>query len=121
MAKILVIEDDAIILENTLELLDLEGFTAVGAFDGWLGVQKAEQEMPDVIICDILMPKLDGYGVLKALRANPATQHIPLIFVSAISRDDIRANAAQLGVADYLMKPYQSADLIRAIRRLLTP
>ncbi len=119
MATVLVIEDDPVILANTLELLDLEGYQVVGAVDGDEGVQRADQHIPDLIVCDVLMPKLDGYGVLRHVRSNPATAHIPLIFVSAIPREDMPVATVKLGISDYLTKPFRAADLLRVIRGLL--
>ncbi len=118
MVTVLVIEDDPTIRENTLELLQFEGFTTVGAADGLEGVLRALEWRPDVVICDMLMPNLDGYGVLKELRANPLTEHIPLIFVSASPREDILAASIKLGASDYLVKPFRAPDLLRLIYRL---
>jgi DNA-binding response OmpR family regulator len=117
LATVLVIEDDSTILENTLELLELEGFTVIGATDGMAGLQQALARLPDVIICDVMMPRLDGYGVLKEIRANPATSAIPLIFVSARPREEILAVSAKLGDADYLVKPFRATDLLRMVRK----
>lgn len=119
MAKVLVIEDDPIILENTLELLHLEGFNAIGAQDGFIGVEQAHQQAPDLIICDVLMPKLDGYGVLQALRADPTTHGIPLVFVSATPREEVVAASTKFGVSDYLVKPVRAAELIGVVNRVL--
>ncbi|MBD2537698.1 response regulator, partial [Coleofasciculus sp. FACHB-SPT36] len=77
MAKILVIEDEISIRENILELLEAEGFDAIAAENGQIGLQLAQAEIPDLILSDALMPELDGYGVLKALRSNPVTATIP--------------------------------------------
>lgn len=117
MATVLVIEDDSTILENTLELLELEGFTVIGATDGMEGLEQALERLPDVIICDVMMPRLDGYGVLKEIRANSATSTIPLIFVSAKPREEILAAGATLGVSDYLIKPFRASDLLRIVRK----
>ena len=119
MATILVIEDDPIILENTLELLELEGFNVMGANDGLNGLEQALKYVPDAIICDVMMPKLDGYGVLSAIRANPTTSAIPLIFVSAKPREELVADSAKLGMFDFLIKPFRATDLLRMIRKLI--
>ena len=119
MATVLVIEDDSAILENTLELLDLEGFNVIGATNGMEGLQQAIAQIPDVIICDVMMPQLDGYGVLKEVRGNPATAAIPFIFVSATPREEVIAVSAQLGASDYLLKPFRATDLLRIVRKLL--
>ena len=120
MATVLVIEDDPTILANTVELLELEGFNVIGAKDGDEGIQRAQEFVPDVIVCDVLMPKVDGYGVLSMVRANPTTTNIPLVFVSAIPREDMPPASVNLGIADYLIKPFRAGDLIRVIRGILT-
>ncbi|MEO8391944.1 MAG: response regulator [Chloroflexota bacterium] len=117
MATVLVIEDDSTILENTLELLELEGFSVIGATNGMDGLQQAIDRLPDVIICDVMMPLLDGYGVLREIRANPVTSGIPLIFVSATPREEILAISTKLGVSDYLIKPFRATDLLRIVRK----
>jgi CheY-like chemotaxis protein len=119
LAKVLVIEDDPTILTNTVELLELEGFDVVGAPDGAAGIQQAQAFLPDMIICDVLMPKVDGYGVLSTLRANPATADIPLVFVSAIPREDMPPAAASLPIADYLVKPFRANELLQVVRSVL--
>ena len=119
LATILVIEDDPTILENTLELLDLEGFTVIGATDGVEGIEQALKHLPDAIICDVMMPRLDGYGVLKEIRANPATSAIPLIFVSAKPREELQALSAKVGVSGYLIKPFSAGDLLHILRQIL--
>ena len=119
MAKILVIEDDRSILENTLEILEYEGFEVIGAGDGREGLAQVQRNSPDMIICDILMPKLDGYGVLKALRANPLTRQIPLVFISAVPSEEILAATTKMGASDYLVKPFRASDLIRIVNAVL--
>lgn len=119
MATVLVIEDDPIILENTLEILELEGYDVIGAGDGDAGVAQAQKNTPDIIICDVLMPKLDGYGVLSALRADPTTTAIPLVFISATPREDILAACRQLDGVNYLAKPFRATELIRIVQKLL--
>lgn len=115
MKKILVIEDEKLILENILETLDLEGFEAVGAPNGLLGVEKAYEFMPDLIICDIMMPEMDGYGVLLELRSNPQLSLTPFIFLTARSeRADMRYGM-ELGADDYITKPFLPSELLAAV------
>lgn len=114
-----MIEDDRSILENTLEILEFEGFKVIGAGDGREGLAQALRSAPDVIVCDILMPKLDGYGVLKALRADPSTQAIPLVFISAAPSEEILSATTRLGASDYLVKPFRASDLIRVVKNLV--
>ncbi len=119
MATILVIEDEDIILDNLLEILELEGFQSIGAKHGAAGIAKAKAYRPDIILCDIRMPELDGYGVLEGLRQDPDTAAIPVIFLSAKGdRSDIR-RGMNLGADDYLTKPCAIADLLEAIHSRL--
>lgn len=115
MAKILVIEDEKNILENILELLQLENFEVTGAENGLVGVQLAKQIVPDLIICDVLMPELDGYGVLKALRTEPLTTMIPFIFMTAQTQKPDIQLGADLEPDNYLTKPCTLVDLLSAI------
>jgi len=115
MYKILVIEDERSIRINLLKLLSAEGFQTIGADNGNSGINLARSEQPDVIICDVLMPDLDGYGVLKALQQDPVTAIIPFIFLTAkADRADWR-QAMALGADDYLTKPFTRAELLDAI------
>lgn len=119
MAKILVIEDEANLREDIVELLTLEGHNVVSASDGVEGVNSALQHQPDLIICDIMMPRLDGYEVLLDLRANSLTQFVPFIFLTAkAARDDLRTGM-EMGADDYITKPFTRIDLLRAIEKRL--
>lgn len=115
MKKILVIEDEPEMRRNLLTILRFEKFQPLGAENGRVGLQLAGREKPDVILCDVMMPEMDGYEVLAALRANPATVSIPFIFLTAKGeKPDIRAGM-NLGADDYLTKPVAKADLLAAI------
>lgn len=115
MKKVLVIEDSAQTREIFLECLKAEGFYTIAAENGVVGVQRAQSQLPDLIICDIMMPQLDGYGVLTTLRQNPVTAIIPFIFLTAkVSKDEIR-QGMELGADDYLTKPCTVEELLRAI------
>lgn len=115
MHKILVIEDEESIRNNLLELLEATDFQAFGAENGLKGVQLAIKHLPDLIVCDVTMPELDGYGVLTKLRANPVTANIPFIFLSALSERSHLRQGMELGADDYITKPCSSAELLRAI------
>ncbi len=115
MAKILVIEDDELVRENILELLDAEDFVAVGAENGSAGVLLAQAENPDLIICDVMMPELDGFGVLQELRSHEATATIPFIFLTAKADQIDRRQGRELGADDYLTKPFTRAEILKAI------
>jgi len=115
MKKILLIEDDVVLRENTAELLELSNYNVVTAANGKLGVERAIDELPDIIVCDIMMPELDGYGVLEVLSKNEKTQYIPFIFLSAkTERKDVR-KGMDLGADDYITKPFQEEELTSAI------
>lgn len=115
MTKILVIEDEAQVLDNIQEILEIEDFDTITAENGCIGVQLAKVEAPDLIICDVMMPEMDGYGVLTALRQYSATVNIPLIFLTAkADRSDVR-QGMELGADDYLTKPFTPAELLKAI------
>ncbi len=116
MKHALVIEDDALIRENLIELLSEEGFQAQGAENGRVGLEAALKSPPALIICDVRMPDLDGFGVLEAIRQNPATRAVPFIFLSAkADRADVRAGM-NMGADDYVTKPFTRAELLEAIR-----
>ena len=113
--KILVIEDNATIRNLFLECLKAKGFYAIGAKDGLSGIHLAQEQLPDLITCDIIMPELDGYDVLTILRQDPVRATIPFIFVSAMTtRIDIR-KGMELGADDYITKPCTVEELMRAI------
>jgi DNA-binding response OmpR family regulator len=119
MKKILLIEDDTVLRENTTELLELSNYLVVNAPNGKVGVEVAKEILPDIIVCDIMMPELDGYGVLEALTKNESTQHIPFIFLSAkTERKDVR-KGMDLGADDYITKPFSEDELISAIESRL--
>lgn len=116
MTKILVIEDELTIRTNLLELLEIHDFEVIEAENGAVGIQLATQHSPDLIVCDVMMPQLDGYEVLTALRSNPTTATIPFIFLTAkVGKDAVR-QGMNLGSDDYLTKPFKTNDLISAIK-----
>ncbi len=117
--KILVIEDTESLREDILEIIECLHFEAIGAENGMIGVQLAEEHLPDLIICDVMMPKLDGYGVFKSLKNNQKTARIPFIFLTAkADKKDIR-QGMNLGADDYLTKPFSIDDLQDAIQARL--
>jgi len=119
MRKILLIEDDVVLRENTSELLELSNYEVISAANGKIGVQLAKKTLPDIIVCDIMMPELDGYGVLEALTKKEITKHIPFIFLSAkTERSDVR-KGMDLGADDYITKPFNEEELISAIESRL--
>jgi len=119
MKKVLLIEDDTVLRENTADLLVLSDYDVITTSNGKAGVEVAINHLPDIIVCDIMMPELDGYGVLKALAKNDNTKYIPFIFLSAkTERKDIR-KGMDLGADDYITKPFTEEELISAIESRL--
>jgi len=115
MKKILLIEDNDDIRENTAEILELANYKVVTAPNGKVGIETALAEQPDLIVCDIMMPVLDGYGVLHALHKNEAVKNIPFIFLTAkTERSDLR-RGMELGADDYITKPFSGTELLNAI------
>jgi CRP-like cAMP-binding protein/CheY-like chemotaxis protein len=112
---ILVIDDNTDIRENTAEILELAGYRTFTAENGKQGVELAIKERPSVIVCDIMMPELDGYGVLHLLRKNVETQNIPFIFLTAkTERGDFR-KGMEMGADDYITKPFEDIELLNAV------
>lgn len=119
MYKLLFIEDDSVLRENTAELLELNGYEVITAPNGKVGLELAQNEFPNLIICDIMMPELDGYEVLQRLSHNSTTRNIPFIFLSAkTERSDVR-KGMDLGADDYLTKPFEEEELISAVESRL--
>ncbi len=113
--KILVIEDNIDVRENIEELLQLSGFKVTTAENGKIGVAKALEETPDLILCDIMMPEMDGYGVLRILSNNPSTMNTPFIFLTAKAEKDDFRKGMGLGADDYITKPFDDVELLDAI------
>jgi two-component system, sensor histidine kinase and response regulator len=119
MKKILVVEDNPMVLANIGKLLKAEGFEVLSAENGKLGLKMAVAELPDLILSDIMMPDLDGYGMLEALRQNPQSAGIPFVFLTArVERQDMR-RGMELGSDDFLTKPFTRDELLKSIRSRL--
>ncbi len=117
--RILIIEDNADIRENTAEILEFSGYETLTASDGKEGVAVALSQHPDLILCDIMMPELDGLGVLYLVSNNPRTANIPFIFITAkTERSDIR-KGMELGADDYLTKPFDDIELLKTVEARL--
>ncbi|HCF30274.1 MAG TPA: response regulator [Cyanobacteria bacterium UBA11049] len=115
MKKILVIEDEALVRANILDLLESEDFDTISADNGFIGALWAQEHLPDLIICDVMMPEVNGYEVINALRQETITARIPFIFLTAMAdKSDIR-QGMELGADDYLTKPFTRAELLGAI------
>jgi CRP-like cAMP-binding protein/CheY-like chemotaxis protein len=119
MKKVLLIEDDTILREGTAELLEFYKYQVIRASNGRVGIKKAKNSIPDIIVCDIMMPEIDGYTVLEILSKDPQTKYIPFIFISAkTDRKDVR-KGMELGADDYIPKPFSEDELISAIESRL--
>ncbi len=119
MKTILLIEDDTALRENTAELLELSGYKVFTAPNGKVGIEKAKNESPNIIICDIMMPEIDGYGVLEAVALNEKTKHIPFIFLSAKTEHKEIRKGMDMGADDYLTKPFEEEELLSAVESRL--
>ncbi|MDD1414990.1 response regulator [Dolichospermum sp. ST_con] len=119
MKTILIIEDESTVRNNIQEILELSDFHTLVAENGTQGLRLAQDKNPDLILCDLMMPELDGYGVLAALRQDISTATIPFIFLTArAERSDLR-RGMELGANDYLTKPFQTDELLQAINTRL--
>lgn len=115
MKKILLIEDNDDVRENTAEILELSNYQVIVAENGKTGIEKAHEHLPDLIICDIMMPVLDGYGVLHALHKNDELKNTPFIFLTAkTERGDLR-KGMESGADDYITKPFSGTELLNAV------
>ncbi|WP_213521974.1 response regulator [Nonlabens sp.] len=115
MKKILLIEDNPVVRENTAEILELENYNVTTAENGKKGIEEALKHLPDIIICDIMMPVLDGYAVFESLSQHVKTAHIPFIFLTAKSEKAEIRKGMNLGADDYLTKPFQENELLEAV------
>lgn len=118
--RILVIEDEETVRKNLVRLLDLEGYRVEEAANGAEGVAAALSRKPDLVICDIGMPSLNGFGVLARLRAEPATASIPFVFLTASAEAQDESTGYKLGADDYVVKPFDTTTLTALIRRKLS-
>lgn len=119
MKKILIIEDEPEMRRNISTLLRYHNYQPIAAQNGRQGVEMARRELPDLILCDVMMPELDGYSVLQALQADPALARTPFIFLTAKGEKEDLRSGMNLGADDYLTKPVANADLMRAIETRL--
>lgn len=119
MKKILVIEDNPDVRENLAEILMLSGYETITAENGKIGVERAQKESPDLILCDIMMPELDGYGVLHILTRQQQTADIPFIFLTAKAEKEDFRRGMSLGADDYIVKPFDDVALLQTIEARL--
>lgn len=119
MKKILVIEDNAEVRENLEEILELSGYEVLTAEDGKVGVEIALKELPDLVLCDVMMPKLDGFGVLNILSKKSSTADIPFVFLTAKTEKSDFRRGMNLGADDYVTKPFYKDELLTVIETRL--
>ena len=118
-ATVLVVDDDPVILRLLEVNFEMEGFTVVRASDGTEGLERAREVLPDVVVLDVMMPRMTGYEVAAALRADDATSAIPIIFVTARAQSGDVERGMELGVDDYVTKPFDPLDLIARVNTVL--
>lgn len=116
MKRIMVVEDTKSVREEIVTILEFENFDVVEAENGMVGFEYATKYLPDLIVCDVLMPELDGFGLLRLLREEPSTSTIPFIFLTAKAAKEDWRGGMELGADDYLTKPFTPEELINAIR-----
>ena len=119
MPKILIIDDEAPLRDEVADWLEFEGYEVLTAENGRVGLEKATCDMPDLIVCDIAMPELDGHGVLLEVRSAPSLSHIPFIFLTASADYEAIRRGMNLGADDYMTKPFKRTDLLDAIQSRL--
>lgn len=119
MKRILVIEDESSLRNDIVDILKFEGFEVYNADNGKDGIKIALKKLPDLILCDVMMPEVDGYGVLKELRSNNSTKITPFIFISALAERDNVRSGMELGADDYITKPFDREELLNAINSRL--
>ena len=116
--RILIADDDPVILRLIQVNLELEGYEVITAANGQEAVQEATAQIPDLVILDIMMPRLDGYQACEQLKANDATKHIPVVFLSAKAQLGDIEKGKTYGVAEYLTKPFDPSELLEVVERL---
>lgn len=117
--RILVIDDEESLRERVIRMLEFEGYDVQGAADGREGIERVWQEPPDLVICDLLMPGINGFGVCRVLRDDPRTVDMPLLVLSALGAHSDRERTHGLGVNAYVTKPFRAPTLMAAVRRCL--
>ncbi len=117
--RILVVDDEPDVVMLIERALLAEGFDVITAYDGILALDLATTERPDLVLLDIMMPMMSGYEICQQIKANPLTQHIPVVCLSSAHSMDARARSRQVGAETLLMKPFAPSELVAQIRRHL--
>ena len=121
MSRILVVEDEADIADNLVALLTAKGHLATSAGDGTEALERAQKDLPDLILLDVMLPRMSGFDVCKFLRAHPRTAKVKILMVTGLGRGSDVETAFEAGADDYLVKPFDSARLFKKIEKLLPP
>jgi len=120
MAKRILVIDDELELVKAVEVrLKASGYEVMVAFDGLAGISKVKEAKPDLILLDIIMPKMDGYEVCKKLMADPETKDIPIVIFSASQERVLEAKCKELGITDFIVKPFETNDLLNTVNEVL--
>lgn len=117
--RILLIEDNDVIRENIIEILELSDFEVIAASDGIKGLELLQFKKPDLILCDILMPQMNGYDFFQAIQQDQNVSSIPFIFLTAYSEKKDVETALSMGAQDYIVKPFDADDLVALVRKYL--
>lgn len=121
MPTILVVDDDAFLVSSMKAVLEFEGYSAVTVLNGRAALEQIAAARPDLILCDVMMPELDGYGVLAAIRGDPALASIPIVFMSATPIWAVKKELGdRLSIDGYLTKPFEIPEMLVVIKRLLS-
>ena len=118
MKRILLIEDNHSLREEIVNVLELEGFDVVTAENGRVGLERLQEGLPDVVLCDLMMPDMDGYETLQAIRSHPAMHTLPVILLTARDDETCKTKGAELGADDYVTKPFKIPELLRALENI---
>ncbi|MBI4677923.1 MAG: response regulator [Elusimicrobia bacterium] len=119
--KVVIAEDEFAVAENLKALMAARGYKVFTAADGVQAVEVARKERPDILLLDILMPKMGGYDVCRILKSDPATQHIKIVVITALGRMGDIETAFQHGASDYVIKPFDQEKLFRTLDKVLSP
>lgn len=117
--KILLIDDEPELIKAVEIRLKSIGYEVALSYDGRAGIDKAKEIKPDLILLDLLMPIMDGYSAAKILKDDPETKHIPVIILTASQREDLKTRCRELGVTSFIMKPFETSDLLMVVKAIL--
>jgi CheY-like chemotaxis protein len=117
--RLLIVDDDPNMILLARDYLELKGFSVATAENGLQGIALLEQESPDLIICDMMMPGMNGYSFVERVKANPKTKKIPVLFLSASSKAKDQADGLKVGAEAYMLKPFDPEELVAKVNHIL--